>query len=309
MNQDQPITDQLTIAITGSHGLVGSHLIKHLEARGHCIKRIVRSAPKDDSQIRWSPTANEIEADKLMDVDVVINLAGEPVVGRWNAKKKQRIRDSRVMGTRLIAQTLAALPQRPKLLINASGIGYFGSRGDEVLTEAASLGQGFLADVCKQWEAATEPAIAAGVRVAMMRFGMILSPKGGALAAMLPAFKLGIAGRLSTGKQWMSWITLDDVIAAIEYVITHHDVQGPVNTVSPTPVTNQQFTQTLARVLHRPAILPVPAFALRLIFGELADEALLASGRAIPDKLTHAGFTFADPNLEPALRRLLQPET
>lgn len=242
----------------------------------------------------------------LEGTDVVVHLAGEQLAnGRWNAAKKRRIVESRQRGTRLIAETLAGMARPPRVLLSASAIGIYGSRGDEVLSESSSPGMGFLAEVCQKWEAATEPAEKAGIRVVHLRIGLVLDRSGGALKAMLPAFRLGLGGRLGSGRQWMSWITLADSIRAIEHVMECSNVSGAVNVVGPAAVTNAEFARTLGRVLGRPAVLPAPGWALRLAIGEMADEAVLASGRAVPRKLQESRFVFSDALLEAALGAVL----
>ncbi|MEX0653687.1 MAG: TIGR01777 family oxidoreductase [Phycisphaeraceae bacterium] len=294
-----------TIAITGASGLIGSALTPLLTTAGYTVKHLVRREPREAHEIRWSPDAGDIDAAALAGVDAVVNLAGEPVMGWWNEAKKQRILDSRVNGTRLIAQTLATLDPPPRVLVNASGINYYGSSGGEPVDESSPPGEGFLTETCQAWEAATQPASEAGVRTVMFRLGMVLSPKGGALATMLPIFRAGFAGPLGDGRHWWSWITLDDAIYAITHALFSNAVQGPVNLTSPEPVTNRDFTRTLGKVLGRPTVLPAPRFALRLGFGEMADETMFASARVMPRGLQETGYTFAYPALEPALRHLL----
>jgi uncharacterized protein (TIGR01777 family) len=242
----------------------------------------------------------------LEGIGAVVHLAGESIAaGRWTPQRKDKIRRSRVEGTRRLCESLGQLTRRPKLLVSASAIGYYGNRGDEVLREDSPPGNDFLAQVCQEWEAATEPASQAGVRVVQLRFGMILSPGGGALKKMLLPFKLGAGGRIGSGAQFMSWIAVDDAVGAIDHAIRTESLQGPVNTVAPAPVTNANFTRTLARVLSRPALAPLPAFAARLAFGELADALLLSSQRVIPACLQASGYQFRYPELEAALRHLL----
>ncbi len=294
--------------ITGSTGLVGTALVSLLESEGHQVSRLVRGKPRaGTSEIEWHPNQNSvINREALEGHDAAIHLAGESVAeGRWTPEKKRRIRESRVKGTSLLAATLGQLKRPPRVLASASAIGFYGDRGDEVLDEASAPGNGFLADVCREWEAATASAEAAGIRVAHLRFGVVLSERGGALAKLLTPFKLGAGGKLGSGKQWMSWIAIDDAIAAIYKVVGADDVKGAVNIVAPNPVTNADFTETLGRVLERPTFFSVPAFAARLAFGEMADEALLASQRVLPDKLKRHGFEFQYPQLDAALRHLL----
>jgi len=295
------------IAITGASGLVGQALVSHLEAEGLLVRQLVRREVRDsEREIYWNPSTGEIDAAELNGVDAVVHLAGESVAaGRWTKAKKQRIVDSRVEGTRLLSQTLAGLTSKPAVLCSASAIGFYGDRGDQLLNEDAPPGEGFLADTCQLWEAAADPARDAGIRTVHMRIGLVLSPDGGALGKMLPLFKCGLGGVLGSGQQFMSWITLDDLVSAFHHALTHSQLAGPVNGVAPGPVTNREFTKTLGRVLGRPTILPAPAFALRLALGEMADQLLLASARVDPAVLQTAGFEFGQTQLEPALRDLL----
>jgi len=294
--------------VTGSTGLIGSALVQTLASRHYDVHRLVRSAPQPGRpEIRWDPGTGQIRSAELEGFEAVVHLAGENLAqGRWTETVKQRIRQSRVQSTRLLGETLARLRRRPRVLVSASAVGYYGDRGEELLDESSSPGSGFLADLCREWEAATEPAAAAGIRVVLMRTGIVLARHGGALRKMLPLFRLGLGGRLGSGRQYMSWITLHDQIEAIEYILINEAIAGPVNLVSPQPVNNREFTRALGRVLRRPTILPVPAMVLRLAFGQMADEALLASARVMPRRLSAAGYRFADPELEPALREVLQ---
>jgi len=296
----------MRIVISGSSGLIGSALVVALSERGHEIARLVRRRQDADSSTAyWDPAAGAIEISRLEGADAVVHLAGESIAtGRWSADKKRRIRDSRVDGTRLLSEALADLERKPAVLVSASAIGFYGDRGDEVLTERSEIGTGFLADVGAGWEAATEPAREAGIRVANLRIGIVLASGGGALSSMLPVFRLGLGGPLGRGTQYMSWIELGDLVRAIEHVLTTEALEGPVNAVSPMPVTNRVFTRTLGRVLGRPVILFVPSAALRLAFGEMAEETLLASARVSPERLTESGFSFHYPELEGALRHV-----
>lgn len=298
----------MNILISGSTGLVATALIPRLTAGGHEVLRLVRSKSKSPAgeMVHWNPEADYVDPAGLERADVIIHLAGEGIAsGRWTASKKARIRDSRVRGTSLLCETIAHNSTRPKTLLCASAIGFYGDRGDEVLTETSPPGTGFLPDVCQAWEAATEPARAAGVRVVSLRFGVILSTAGGALAKMLTPFKMGGGGVLGSGKQYMSWITIDDVVNAIQFALTTESLSGPVNVVAPNPVTNREFTKTLGKVLGRPTIVPMPAFAARLAFGEMADALLLASTRVVPTRLTDSGFKFEYADLETGLRHVL----
>ena len=297
----------MKVLLSGSSGLVGSALVPFLTSGGHQVVRLVRSQPRaEGSEVRWDPEAGDIDAAGLKGLDAAVHLAGESIAaGRWTAAKKARILESRVKGTRLIAEALAGLEQPPKVLVSASAIGYYGDRGEETLREESGSGSAFLSEVCRQWEAATEPATAAGIRVVNLRFGIILSLTGGALPRLLTPFRLGVGGRLGSGRQFMSWIAIDDVIGVILHALTTEALRGPVNAVVPQPVTNREFTKTLGRVLGRPTLFPLPAFAARLAFGEMADELLLASQRVEPARLTASGYQFRFPDLESALRHLL----
>jgi uncharacterized protein (TIGR01777 family) len=298
----------MKILISGSTGLVGSELCATLTASGHEIARLVRESPHSrQPEIIWHPANSTINLNGLEGFEGVVHLAGENIAGgRWTEARKQRIRDSRVQGTRFLCESLARLERKPRTLVCASAIGFYGNRDDELLDESSPPGRDlFLVDVCKQWEAACEPARAAGIRVVNLRFGVILSPKGGALSKMLLPFKLGAGGTIGDGKQWMSWIALDDAVGAIQHCLVTDSLMGPVNAVTPHPVTNHEYTKTLGKVLRRPTILPMPAFAARLAFGQMADELLLASARVVPRELQSTGYPFRQPELEPALRHLL----
>jgi uncharacterized protein len=297
----------MKILVTGASGLVGHRLVPSLEARGHEVLRLVRNAPASEKEVRWDPSKGTVDAGALEGVDAAVHLAGENLAeGRWNEEKKRRIRESRVKGTTLLSETLAGLGQKPEVLVSASAVGYYGSRGDEVLTEESSPGNDFLADVCREWERATEAAERAGVRVVHLRFGVILSGEGGALKKMLLPFRMGVGGKLGDGRQYMSWITIDDAVGAIEHALSDKNLRGPVNAVAPRPVTNYEFTKAMGGALSRPTILPAPAFALRLVFGEMADATLLASQRAEPVRLKESGFVFKYPEIEGALRHVLK---
>lgn len=293
------------IAITGSSGLVGSHLADFLLASQHDVIRIVRRSPAK-SELRWDPANQYLDISGLEGMDAVVHLAGENIGDRrWNARQKQRILESRNGGTQLLCESLAKLSRKPPVLVSASAIGYYGDRGDEICDEAALPGTGFLPDVCVAWEAATAPAVQAGIRVVNMRIGVVLSRAGGALTKMLLPFRLGVGGVVGNGKQYWSWITLVDLIRAIDYCREHDHLHGPVNAVAPHPVTNTDFTKALGRVLHRPTVFPMPAFAARLALGEMADALLLASTRVVPKKLLDSGFAFEAADIESGLRRVL----
>lgn len=296
----------MNIVITGASGFIGSALVSSLRAAGNKVTPLIRRYPSAGEQaIYWDPAGGKLESAGLENRDAVIHLAGETITGRWTAAKKQRIRSSRIDGTRLLAGTLAELHLKPKVLVCASAIGYYGDRGDDVLREESPPGKSFLADTCVEWEAAAKPAADAGVRVVHLRIGVVLHPKGGALKQMLLPFKLGAGGVVGSGKQWWSWIALDDLVGAFEHALANQNLRGPVNAVAPQAVTNAEFTKTLGRVLSRPTIFPMPAFAARLALGEMADELLLASARVEPTQLVASGYAFRYPQLEPALRHLL----
>lgn len=301
----------MKIVVTGSTGLIGTALVPALVARGHEVVRLVRqtaagAAGANVSDSVWHPERGEIDAAALAGCDAAVHLAGENISeGRWTDEKKRRIIDSRRQGTRLIAETLARMTPRPRALVSASASGYYGDRGDEVLTEDSAAGKNFVAEVCREWESAAEPARAAGIRTVNLRFGIVLSGEGGALSKMLTPFKLGVGGKIGGGAQYYSWIAIDDALGVILHALEDESLSGPVNTVSPQPLRNSEFTAVIGRVLGRPTIFPVPAFAARLAFGEMADELLLASTRVEPAKLRAVGFAFKHPTLEGALRHLL----
>ncbi len=293
------------IAISGSHGLVGTEAANLLSTGGHQVTRIVRGSATE-GEISWDPRAEAFDATPLAGVDAVVHLAGESISsGRWNDEQKRKIRESRVQGTRILCEGLAKLENPPKTLVCASAIGFYGDRGEELLTETSPQGEGFLADVVRDWESATEPAKQAGIRVVNLRFGVVLSPKGGALGKMLTPFKLGAGGIVGSGRQFWSWIAIDDAAGAIQHTIMNEALHGPVNVVSPSPVTNAEFTKVLGRVLSRPTIIPMPAFAAKLALGQMADELLLASTCVQPGRLQETEYVFRHDGLEDALRHLL----
>lgn len=300
----------MKILVTGSTGLIGSALVPFLTTGGHNVVRLVRSKPKPGAaEVYWDPGAGNIDTAGLEGLDAVVHLAGENIAaGRWTTAQKARIRDSRVRGTRLLCESLVRLAQPPKVLVCASATGYYGDRGEEVLQEESPPGSGFLAEVCRAWEAATEPAVQRATRVVHLRIGVVLSRAGGALAKMLLPFRLGAGGTLGSGKQYWSWIALDDVVGAIHHALMTDALQGPVNVVAPHAVTNREFTKTLGSVLARPTLFPMPGFAVRLAFGEMADDLLLASTRVEPKQLLATGYAFRYPKLEDALRHLLGEE-
>jgi uncharacterized protein (TIGR01777 family) len=297
----------MKILISGSRGLVGTALIKSLEEDGgHEIFRLVRRAPNSRAEVEWSPDRYSIALARIEGFDAVVHLAGESIAeGRWTDEKKKRIRESRVKGTRLLGDALANLTVPPKTMISASAIGYYGNRDDEVLTETSAPGDGFLPEVCVEWENATALATEKGIRVVNTRFGIILDQKGGALAKMLTPFRMGIGGRIGSGKQWMSWIALDDVVGGIKFALKNEGLSGPVNFVAPNPVTNSEFTRTLGKALSRPTIFPIPAFGVRLAFGEMADALLLSSQRVDPACLNNSGYHFQYSQLASALNHVL----
>jgi uncharacterized protein (TIGR01777 family) len=307
-----PARPPTTVAVTGTRGLIGSDLVPFLTAGGHTVVRLVSgsvTSPPDDGTrwVGWDPAAR-LDPAVLDGCDAVIHLAGENVAkGRWNEAKKRKILDSRTVPTRRLAEAIASLPagRRPRVLVSASAIGSYGDRGDEVLTEDSPRGTGFLSDVCKAWEEAASPAAAAGVRVVHPRLGVVLSPKGGALGAQLPAFRFCAGAVLGSGRQWLSWVALPDVLRALHHCLTTDTLAGPVNLTAPSPITNREFTKALGRVLRRPAVMWLPRPALWLMFGEITDEGLLASQRVLPRKLLATGFAFDHAELEPALRALL----
>lgn len=285
--------------------MIGSALTPELEAAGHRAINLTRT-PKSESDVRWDPGAGTIDAARLEDVDAVVHLAGESIAeGRWTPEKKQRILESRRKGTRLLAATIAALSTPPRVMVSASAVGYYGDRGNELLREDSASGSDFLAGVCREWEAAADPARESGIRVVHPRLGIVLSPKGGALGTTLPIFKIGVGGRIGSGRQYWSWVALDDVVGSILHSLTNESVSGPVNVGSPNPMTNAEYTKVLGRVLGRPTILPLPAPAARIMLGEVADALLLASQRMEPARLKETGYTFRYSQLEGALRHLL----
>lgn len=294
----------MKVLISGASGLVGSALDARLAAGGHDMVRLTRSAPRGPGEFHWDPAAGEIDPGALDGVDAIVHLAGETVAGRWTDAKKQQIRDSRVLGTRLLAETAAAYDPRPRAFVSASAIGYYGDRGDDPVAEGSPMGTGFLAEVVRDWEAAAQPAREAGIRVVNLRFGIVQSAAGGALRAQLPLFRLGLGGRVGRGRQYVSWVAIDDVARAIEHALSSDRLSGPVNVTAPEPVTNAEYARTLGRVLRRPAVLPAPAPVLRLVLGEFSGE-LLGGQRVRPDRLLEEGFEFQYPELEGALRHVL----
>jgi uncharacterized protein len=302
-------THPMKILVTGSHGLIGSALIPFLTTGGHSVTRLVRretARPCAESTVRWDPILGTIDQQGLEGHDAVVHLAGENISGgRWNERQKKAIRESRLHGTRMICDALLKLRQPPKGLVCASAIGIYGDRGDEILDEKSAAGTGFLAEVCRDWEATTESVRLRGIRVVNLRFGIVLSPAGGALAKMLLPFRLGLGGVIGSGKQFWSWVGIDDVVGAIHHALNSEHLNGLVNAVSPHPATNRDFTKTLGKVLGRPTVFPMPAFAARLALGQMADDLLLSSARVVPRRLEETGYVFRSPDLEPALRHVL----
>ena len=297
----------MKILISGSHGFIGSAVHRSLEQGGAQLLRLIRQTQIAHSdEVFWNLPDNFIDHSKLKNLDAVIHLAGENLFGRWNDKKKQAIHDSRVKSTTFLAQTLAAKEHKPKVLICASAIGYYGDRGELECTETTEAGEGFLTTVCRQWEQATLPASEAGIRVVNLRFGVVLGKAGGSLAKMLPAFKMGMGGPLGDGQQWVSWVSIDDAVRAVEFSLNHDNLSGPVNVVSPQPVRNKEFAQAIGHALHRPEVVPVPKRMLKFMLGEMADETVLASTKVLPHKLQSKGFSFEHPDLETALAAVLQ---
>jgi uncharacterized protein (TIGR01777 family) len=294
--------------VSGSTGLLGSALRAALTERGDEVVPLVRRRPAPgESAVAWDPEHGTIDRAGLEGADAIVHLAGENVFGRWSPAKKQRIYDSRVKGTRVICDALAGLHRRPATLLAASAIGYYGDRGDEAVTEASAPGEDFLAHVSRDWEAATAPATRAGIRVVNMRIGVVLTATGGALAKMLPAFRLGLGGPVGSGNQYLSWIDLGDIINAMLHLLDDENLVGPVNLTAPTPLTNRDFAKILGKVLGRPAVVTVPAFALRMAFGTEGAAMLQSGQRVLPSRLVAAGFGFAFREVEPALRHLLAP--
>jgi len=299
----------MNIGITGASGLVGAELTPLLQGQGHNVVEFVRKEPQAAHERHWNPSALKLDPDALRDLDAIIHLAGENIgEGRWTPEKKRRIRDSRIIGTRLLAEKLAALGEQKPALICASAIGYYGNRGDEELTEDSPPGDGFLPDVCAEWEQAADPAREAGLRVVHLRLGIVLSPKGGALSKMMLPFKMCVGGIIGSGQQFWSWIALPDAVRLFATAATDERYVGPINAVSTNPPTNYAFTKTLGKVLSRPTIFPMPGFAAKLALGEMANDLLLASSRVLPVKLDTLGYEYEMGELEPALRSLLGKE-
>jgi uncharacterized protein (TIGR01777 family) len=296
----------MKILVSGSHGLVGKALIRSLTSDGHEIARLVRNKPSGTREVEWHPNQGKLDAASLEGFDAVVHLAGESIASsRWSDEKKRAIRDSRVKGTALLSDALARLSRPPSMFLSASAIGYYGNRGDELLTENSAAGDDFLSNVCVEWENATKPAIEKGIRTVHARFGIILDKNEGALGKMLTPFRMGVGGRIGNGKQWMSWIAIDDVVNGLKFLISDQTTSGPVNFVAPNPVTNAKFTKTLGRVLSKPTLFPMPEFGVRLAFGEMGDALLLSSQKVKPGVLEQIGFNFKWPMLDEALRHII----
>lgn len=297
---------QRRIAVAGSSGLVGSRLVQHLEANGDHVIRLEREHPVSPGAVFWDPAKGELDAAAFEGVDAVVNLAGVSIAGkRWSASRKQQILQSRIDSTSLLSRTMASLSKKPRVLVSTSAVGYYGTAGSTILTETAPRGEGFLAGVCEQWEAAADPARQAGIRVVHPRFGIVLAGDGGMLPPISRLFRFGLGGRIGNGQQFLSWVDLDDLVAMIDFLIDADSIEGAVNAVAPQSVTNEEFTRTLGAVLSRPTFLPAPAFAIRLLMGEMGEELVLASQRAVPDRLQEADFAYRYPSLERSLRHAL----
>jgi len=303
MPTDSQSTSPISVvAVSGATGLIGSALVERLRASGARVRRLVRPGHAGGDDVEWDPMRGALAPHALDGVDAVVHLAGEPLAQRWTSEKKTAIRESRVRGTELLARTIAAMDRTPRVLLSGSAVGYYGDRGDETLDETSAPGTDFLSRVAREWEEATRSASDAGVRVVLLRTGVVLSPKGGALAKLLPVFRLGAGGPIGSGRQWMSWISLDDHVRAMEHALATEGLSGPVNLVAPNPMRNAEFAATLGSVLTRPAIVPVPSFALELLYGEMARATILSGQRVLPKALVRSGFEHSHPTLEQALR-------
>jgi uncharacterized protein (TIGR01777 family) len=298
--------EPITVAVSGATGLIGSALVTHLRARGHTVRRLVRSADAQQTgDIPWDPARDVLDVRDLEGTDAIVHLAGAPIARRWTEARKREIRESRVKGTSLLARTVTAMAAKPRVVLSGSAVGYYGDRGDERLDEHSSPGRDFLSEVVTAWEGAAAPIADAGVRLVLLRTGIVLSPDGGALEKLLLPFKLGVGGPMGGGRQWMSWISIGDHLRAMEHALFADSLHGPANLAAPNPVTNASFATTLGRVLNRPALIPMPSFALELMFGEMARATILAGQRVAPHALAASGFEFTEPTLEGALRSVL----
>lgn len=296
----------MKILMSGSSGFIGSRLSPFLLQNGHQVKKLVRHQPANADEIFWDPHHEKVDVNALEGFDAIINLAGDNIAkGRWTEKKKEAILASRVKSTRTLANAIVRLNHPPITFINASAVGYYGNRGDTILTEESSNGTGFLAHVCEKWEEAANPLATTNIRLVLTRFGAVLSPNGGALAALLPAFKLCLGGKIGSGKQYMSWVALEELLGILHHILKTESLSGPINIASPYPVTNETFTKILGKILNRPTLLSMPTFFARLAFGEMADEVLLTSQRTSSQKLLDSGYQFCQPDLELALKQML----
>jgi uncharacterized protein len=294
------------IVVSGASGLIGTVLVPHLRAMGHEVRTLVRRPVQAGHEIQWDPAAGTLDARELQGVTAVIHLAGANVAGgRWTTKRRALIQDSRIDSTRTLLRAIVEMETKPEVFLSAAATGWYGERGDALLTEHDAIGAGFLAEVCRDWEAEVCKAETMGLRTVTLRFGLVLSPDGGVLKKILPVFKLGLGGRLGDGRQWMSWVAIDDLLVIAALALSDERMQGPINVVAPNPVRNTEFTASLAEVLQRPHFFPVPAAVLRLLFGQMADETVLASTRVAPARLTELGYSFGYPDLETTLRHLL----
>lgn len=292
----------MKVLIAGSSGLVGKALVEALKKRGDIPLCLVRREARQDNELFWNPLTGTLNKSQLTDIDAVVNLAGENIAdGRWTAEKKKRMRDSRILTTQNLIRNISTLDKLPQVWINASAVGYYGDTGSIAIDESGPVGKGFLAELCKEWEAAADEAAQLGIRTVKLRIGMVLSPKGGALRKMSPFFKWGLGGKIGSGKQYMSWISIDDLIAMILFALDNQSLSGAINAVSPQPVTNSAFTKAFGKVLNRPTFFPLPAFVARLVFGEMADEVLLMNTQAVPQVMIERGFSFIHPHIEQAL--------
>lgn len=298
----------MRILVTGATGLVGSALVPALEENGHEVLTVSRSAGEGEYEVQWDPYEgfSDEEAEKLKGIDAVVHLAGESIAEYWSEEKKKRLRKSRVKGTETLVNALKGLDSPPKIFVSASAVGYYGSRGDEELSDDCEPGDGFLPDLCVDWEAESMKAEEFGARVVIPRIGIVLSKEGGALGKMITPFSFGVGGTVGEGDQWMSWIAMPDLVRLIQFLINNSRVSGPINATSPNPVTNREFTKALGKVLNRPTFIPVPGFGVKLLFGEMGERLLLEGSRVIPEKLIEAGFRFDYPDLEAALKKVLE---